>query len=139
MTKNKHNALYFLPNYQAKTMIFDHITCYKKALEHLQSCVNNCPETYQTEEQNTADKVVWLHYSNLQGWHWYIIEKDVMDEQYQAFGIVDGFETEFGYISIAELRAIQGITLDLNWKPKPLSQIEGLRDFIARFEKCDEE
>ena len=139
MTKISDNPLYFLQEHQLQTLLYDHITLSMKVIDHLKACVKNCPETYQTEEQNTADKVVWLHYSNLQGWHWYIIEKDVMDEQYQAFGIVDGFETEFGYISIAELRRINGVTLDLNWKPKPLSQIEDLRDFVARFEKCDEE
>ena len=44
------------------------------------------------------------------------------------FGLVDGFEKELGYFSLAELEAVRGplglpIERDLYWKPKTLEEI----------------
>ena len=49
------------------------------------------------------DAVVYLHYFR-GGMDWYITEKDMEEEQHQAFGLADlGYGGELGYISIQEL------------------------------------
>jgi hypothetical protein len=59
-------------------------------------------------------------------WTWYATEFDGVDT---FFGLVEGFETELGYFSLAELESvkflgIQGIERDLNWTPRKLSEIK---------------
>ena len=59
-------------------------------------------------------------------WTWYLSEFDGEDE---AFGYVQGFENEFGYISLNELALVRGrmglpIERDLHWTPKRLSEIQ---------------
>jgi len=56
-------------------------------------------------------------------WTWYATEFDGSDT---FFGLVDGFEEELGYFSLAEISAARGllglpIERDLHWHPKPLS------------------
>ena len=58
-------------------------------------------------------------------WTWYIAAYD--PETRQAYGLVHGFDDEYGYISMAELVDIRGqfglpIERDLHWTPKPLSE-----------------
>ncbi|WP_192484811.1 MULTISPECIES: hypothetical protein [Cysteiniphilum] len=133
MTINKNKAFYFIPKYQAATLIYDNIVKYQPQLDHLKKALERCPETYQTESQKIPDKVAWLHYYHPTGWHWYVIEKDICDEQLQVFALVSGHDTEFGYFSIHELREIAGVLIDLNWKPKPLSDINEISHFVATF------
>ncbi len=80
------------------------------------------PKVY---EQDGAGEqaVVWLHYFG-PSQDWYITERDISEEQHQAFGLADLFGDggELGYISIAELIA-NGIELDLHWDPRPLAQV----------------
>ena len=59
-------------------------------------------------------------------WTWYATEFDGEDI---FFGLVDGFEAELGYFSLAELESITGpagltIERDLYFKPTPLSQLQ---------------
>jgi hypothetical protein len=58
-------------------------------------------------------------------WTWYATEFDGKDT---FFGLVDGFEKEFGYFSLSELEGVRGpmglpIERDLHWKPKKLKEI----------------
>ena len=60
------------------------------------------------------------------GWSWYIAAYDPQTRT--AFGLVDGFEKELGYISMEELVNHRGrfglpIERDLYWTPRPLSQL----------------
>ena len=60
-------------------------------------------------------------------WTWYIAAYD--PETRTAWGLVDGFEKEYGDISMPELVAMRGrlglpIERDLYWKSKPLSELE---------------
>ena len=60
------------------------------------------------------------------GWTWYLAEYD--PETRQAFGLVDGFEKELGYIDLPELVKFRGrfglpIECDLWWKPQLLSEL----------------
>ena len=59
-------------------------------------------------------------------WTWYIAEYD--PETRQAYGLVSGFEKEYGYIDMAEIVSFRGrfglpIERDLHWNPTAL---EGL-------------
>ena len=59
-------------------------------------------------------------------WTWYIASYNREDRT--CFGLVDGFELEYGYISMAELvefRGLMGLPLerDIHWTPKPLKEI----------------
>jgi hypothetical protein len=58
-------------------------------------------------------------------WTWYATEFDGEDT---FFGLVEGFEKEFGYFTLSELESVRGpmglpIERDLYWKPKRLSEI----------------
>ena len=59
------------------------------------------------------------------GWTWYIASYDPATRT--AFGLVDGFEKESGYIDMPELVEARGrfglpIERDLYWKPRPLKE-----------------
>jgi hypothetical protein len=74
--------------------------------------------SYETDGQGD-NAVVYLHYF-LNGCDWYITEKDMEDDQLQAFGYANlGYGGELGYISIQEIVTV-GAELDLHWTPKPL-------------------
>ena len=59
-------------------------------------------------------------------WTWYIAAYDPQTRT--AFGLVDGFEKELGYIDMEELTKFRGrlglpIERDLYWTPKPLKEV----------------
>ncbi len=96
---------------------------FKTLFVDLAERINNMPVTYKTDGQGD-EAIVYLHYfrGNMD---WYITEKDMEDEQHQAFGLADlgmGFP-ELGYISIEEL-VQNGIELDLYWTPKTLAEVK---------------
>ena len=58
-------------------------------------------------------------------WTWYLTE---FDGDQEAYGLVVGHETEYGYIDLAELAAFRGrfslpIERDIHFTPIPLSQV----------------
>ena len=60
-------------------------------------------------------------------WTWYVIEYDPAEQLF--FGLVDGFEMEFGYFSLDELESVKGpwglsIERDLHWTPTSVSEIQ---------------
>jgi hypothetical protein len=61
----------------------------------------------------------------LSDWSWYPLEHCPEDRMF--FGLVDGFETEFGYFSLDELEELDvygfGVEIDPHWTPKPLSEL----------------
>lgn len=83
------------------------------------------PKTGETDGQGD-DAMVQLHYF-LGGSDWWITEKDVEEEQLQAFGFVclNGWTdmAELGYISIEEVIGA-GAEIDLNWQPIPLRTVK---------------
>ena len=103
-------------------------------LTKLMWCIKSAPVTYNTEDVETADKVLQLHYfkGGIDAW---IVERDVGDtadqngegEQHQAFGKITVMgggweEAEWGYISIADLIA-NGVELDLHWDAKTVKEM----------------
>ena len=59
-------------------------------------------------------------------WTWYIEEFD--PERNEAFGLVDGFEKELGYFSLAEMSEVKGalgigLEVDVHFQPTPISKL----------------
>jgi hypothetical protein len=67
-----------------------------------------------------------LHYFHPAGFDFYITERDMEDEQLQAFGLAVVHEAELGYISIEELKEV-GCELDMYWTPKKLGLVKAAR------------
>jgi len=83
------------------------------------------PKLYETEEIKLDDKIVRAKFfSTVSNWTWYVIEYDGNDI---CWGLVDGFEKEFGYFSIRELEAVEvygvGIERDLHFTPTELRNL----------------
>jgi hypothetical protein len=76
------------------------------------------PELYATEHDR--DPLVYACYRcPRSGWTWYVTE---YDGSRHCFGLVAGFEIEFGYFDRLELETA-GIKPERNWEAKPLSEV----------------
>lgn len=100
----------------------------------LEAIFENMPSTYETDGQG-ASAVAHLHYFCGDS-HWYIVEKDCGDEQFQAYGLAilngDLDCAEMGYISLLELiRQVRGVEIDLHWTPKTLADVR--KELNARY------
>jgi len=86
--------------------------------------IEKLPELYSQE--NEKDPVIICKFFTPDAnWTWYALEFDGKDT---FFGLVDGFEKELGYFSLAELQAVRGqlglpVERDLYFKPIRLSTI----------------
>lgn len=86
-------------------------------LEHkVQKIINTMPKTYEQDGKGD-DAIVYLHYF-INGFDWYITERDMGDRQIQAFGLakIQTQYAELGYISIEEL-ITNNVELDLHFTP----------------------
>lgn len=86
------------------------------------------PPLYATSEQGDDAIVQVKLFTPDSGWTFYITEYDGDD---LCFGLVVGMETELGYFTLSELRAVRGplglrIERDLYFKPAPLREIRRL-------------
>ncbi len=88
------------------------------------------PPLYATEGE--GDPVALVHYfSPLNGWDWYLTEYDPATGE--AFGLVRGFETEWGYFSVREMeelnrsRGFNAVERDERFEPTCASALEGRR------------
>ena len=76
------------------------------------------PELYATEHE--CDPLVHVCYRcPRSGWTWYVTE---YDGTRHCFGLVAGFEIEFGYFDRLELETA-GVKIERNWEAKPLSEV----------------
>ena len=98
---------------------------FKNLILELKETIKTMPKTYETDGQG-SEAIAMLHYFKDSS-DWYIIEKDMEEEQVQAFGFTclngDKQNAELGYINIEEL--IQyGVELDLYYKPEKIGDIK---------------
>ena len=93
----------------------------KEKIDYFFDLIQKMPKTYETDGQ--GDKAIaYLHYFK-SGIDFFVTEKDMEDEQLQAFGLVNmNGELELGYISIQEILELN-FELDLNFVPKKLKEI----------------
>jgi len=82
------------------------------------------PALYSTEEIETQDKTIVCKFFALgSGWTWYVVEGERQEDgDYLFFGLVDGFEKEWGYFTLGELLSVKwhgipGIERDLFFEP----------------------
>ena len=60
-------------------------------------------------------------------WTWYVVEGELLEDgDWLFFGLVDGFEKEWGYFSLGELQNVRGplglgIERDIYFQPKTVS------------------
>ena len=67
-------------------------------------------------------------YTPSSSWTWWITEGQTEGEDFRCFGLVDGFEKEMGYFSLAELAEVTGplglpVERDLYYRPTELRNI----------------
>ena len=93
----------------------------KEKIDYFFDLIQKMPKTYETDGQ--GDKAIaYLHYFK-SGIDFFVTEKDMEDEQLQAFGLVNmNGELELGYINIQEIMELN-FELDLNFVPKKLKEI----------------
>ena len=96
--------------------------------EHFEEIVAELSETFETmpksyEQDGKGDEAVaYLHYFK-GGYDFYITEKDMCEEQHQAFGLVSGHVVELGYVSIIELQQ-NGVELDFYFTPTTIGELK---------------
>lgn len=84
------------------------------------------PPLYATEHEDDPVARVKL-FSCFNGWTWLVTEYD--PDSGEAFGLVKGFEEEWGYFSIREMdevnrsKGIGVIERDLYFEPAPVSMV----------------
>lgn len=84
------------------------------------------PPLYATEEEAEPIARVKL-FSCFNGWTWLVTEYD--PESGEAFGLVKGFEEEWGYFSIREMeevnrsKGLNVIERDFYFEPKPVGEV----------------
>jgi hypothetical protein len=67
------------------------------------------PPLYSTEDVPTEEKVaVVKFFTPDSNWTWYAVEGEKRDDDFLFFGLVDGFEREWGYFVLSELESARG-------------------------------
>jgi len=86
------------------------------------------PDLYNSEKHPEKESVaIAKFFSPYSQWTWYVVEFDGEDT---FWGLVDGFEMEYGYFSYSELEAVTvfngvpAIERDCHWSPRPVKEIE---------------
>jgi hypothetical protein len=83
-------------------------------------------------QENEKDKMVYIKFfSPYSNWTWYITEGTQEEDDFIFFGLVIGFEREWGYISLNELQStkvlgVPAVERDLYFQPKRISEIKEL-------------
>lgn len=104
---------------EEKAFFFDKI-------EELSNTFNTMSKTYEQDGMGD-DAIVHLHYFHGNA-DWFITEKDMEEEQIQAFGYYDlgmGMP-ELSYVSLVKL-AENNVEVDLYWTPKTLGEVKASR------------
>ena len=100
---------------------------FKGKIKEMETIIGNMAKTYETDGQGNA-AIATLHYFR-GGSDWWIIERDIEDDQLQAFGFAclngDAQNAEPGYISIEELISY-GVEIDLYFTPKTIGEIKAI-------------
>jgi len=88
------------------------------------------PPLYSGERLTKDQRMVVAKFFNPTGnWTWYVLEGQPEDDDYLFYGLVDGFEKEYGGFSLKELESVKGrfglgIERDMYWTPISLATLE---------------
>ncbi len=94
---------------------------FEEKVQELAARVASMPKAYEQDGAGDA-AVAYLHYFR-GDMDWYITEKDLEQDQQQAFGLVNfGHGWELGYVNLEEVT--QAAELDLYWQPVTLKAIK---------------
>lgn len=85
------------------------------------------PKLY-TQEGNRDPVVQVKYFTPDSSWTWYATEGQEEEDDFLFFGYVIGFEREWGYFTLNEMKAARGplglpIERDLHFTPAPLSEV----------------
>ncbi|MGA9769042.1 MAG: DUF2958 domain-containing protein [Blastocatellia bacterium] len=89
------------------------------------------PALYSQEA--SKDPTVYMKFFQPWGaWTWFITEGEDRDGDYLMFGYVIGQDKEWGYVSMNELKSVNGpyglkIERDIHFSPKPKSQVPEIK------------
>lgn len=72
--------------------------------------IDTLPALYSTENVPTKDKkAVVKFFTPDANWTWYVVEGQKHDNgEFTFFGLVDGFEKEWGYFTLSEIQSVRG-------------------------------
>jgi hypothetical protein len=100
----------------------------RKHLLVTQEIRDTLPPLYNSEKHPEKEAIAMVKFfSPYSQWTWYAIEFDGEDT---FWGLVDGFEMEYGYFSYSELEAVSvfggvpAVERDCYWSPRPVKEIE---------------
>ena len=100
----------------------------RKHLLVTQEIRDTLPPLYNSEKHPEKEAIAMVKFfSPYSQWTWYAVEFDGEDT---FFGLVDGFEMEYGYFSYSELEAVTvfggvpAVERDCHWSPRPVKEIE---------------
>lgn len=100
----------------------------RKHLLLTQEIRDTLPPLYNSEKHPEMEAIAQVKFfSPYSQWTWYAVEFDGEDT---FFGLVDGFEMEYGYFSYSELEAVTvfggvpAVERDCHWSPRPVKEIE---------------
>lgn len=79
------------------------------------------------EQENVEDPIVHIKYFTPDA-NWYWLTTEVDEDGDVMFGLVYGFEKEWGYYSLTELKQVRGalglpVERDLYYEPRPVSEV----------------
>jgi len=85
----------------------------------------NIPKLYEQDGKGMDSMVYAKFFTPDSNWTWFVTEYDPI--QRLCFGLVCGFENEFGYFSLDEIESVRGplglsVERDLHFIPKLLSE-----------------
>lgn len=98
-----------------------------------QEIIQKLPPLYHFEQTNTEPVALVKFFDPTGSWTWYVAEgQQQSDGDWLFFGLVDGFECEYGYFTLRQLeQAKKGLTglqslpieRDLWFSPTPLKEL----------------
>jgi len=96
---------------------------FKEVIKDLAKTFNTMPKTYEQDGKGN-DAKIYLHYF-YGNTDYYITEKDKLENQCQAFGLVSNeYGFELGYIDITAIINHPMLELDFHWKVKTIKEVK---------------
>jgi hypothetical protein len=95
-------------------------------LSHIESLA--LPALYSQE--NNKDPIVYLKLELLNStWQWLATEVSIEENDMLFFGYAVGFEKEWGYFRLSDLRSAGPLIYDCEFEPRPFSEVKKNLEF----------